>query len=118
MTVGVSLLVAGLLFSGSVLVGGDEIRLHAQLVAPLIASGIGGQADFRSRPGKNRTKLSVEAEGLTPDDQFDVVVSGVVVGTMVINILELATSTLKLVMTLQLSSRQDSQHWMVASWYR
>ncbi len=59
-----------------------EIRLEAKLVAPASAGDISGQAQYRDR---GRRQFSVQVEGLQPGDQFDVMISGAVVGTITID---------------------------------
>lgn len=62
-----------------------EVRLRANLTAAAAAGDISGQADFRQRNG--RRQFSVQVEGLTPGDAFDVMAAGQVVGTITINAL-------------------------------
>lgn len=63
--------------------GGGEDRLRAELTA--VAGDLSGQADFRNRTNRNRRQWSVEIEGLTPGDLYDVIISGENVGTIVID---------------------------------
>lgn len=63
--------------------GGGEIRLRAELTAAV--GDVSGQADFRNRLNRNRRQWSVEVEGLTPGDMFDVTVAGQNVGTIMID---------------------------------
>ncbi|HSF96164.1 MAG TPA: hypothetical protein VLA52_14155 [Thermohalobaculum sp.] len=71
------------LVAGNPAFAGGELRLRAELSAA--AGDISGQADFRNRTNKNRRQWSVQVEGLTPGDLYDVVVSGETVGTIVID---------------------------------
>ncbi len=73
MVLGLSLVAA----SSTAFAGGVETRLRAELAG---IGDISGQADFRDKEG--RKKFSVEVEGLTPNSMFDVMVAGVVVGTV------------------------------------
>ena len=63
--------------------GGNEVRLRAELTAAV--GDRSGQADFRNRLNRNRRQWSVEVEGLTPGDIFDVIVSGENVGPITID---------------------------------
>ncbi len=63
--------------------GGNEVRLRAELTAAV--GDRSGQADFRNRLNRNRRQWSVEVEGLTPGEMFDVIVSGENVGTITID---------------------------------
>ena len=74
---------AAVTVSGAALAGGSEVRLRAELTAA--AGDLSGQADFRNRTNRNRRQWSVEVEGLTPGNMFDVTVAGQNVGTIIID---------------------------------
>lgn len=78
-------LVMLILFATQLWAGGDEIRLRAELVAPDAAGDVSGKVDFRNRPQRARRQFSVQIEGLTPGQMFDVMVAGVAVGTVLID---------------------------------
>lgn len=66
------------------LAGNDETRLRAQLTAATEAGDISGQADFRDRDG--RRQFSAEIEGFAAGEVHDVMVAGVVVGTLTVGV--------------------------------
>lgn len=64
----------------------EEIRTQTRLKGNRAAAGpMSGKAKFNYRLDKARRKFSVEIERGTPGDMFDVMVSGVVVGTVLVN---------------------------------
>ena len=71
--------------SSLAMAGGGDTRLRTGLNAPIGAGDISGKAEFRQRGNNGRRQFSVEVEGLAPGDMFDVMVAGVVVGTVRIN---------------------------------
>ncbi len=83
MLIAVLALGLGVLATSQTWAGGDELRLRARFVAPVSAGDVSGQAKFRYRNG--RRQFSAEIEGFNDGDMFDVMVSGVVVGKIVIN---------------------------------
>ncbi len=72
----------GVLATSQTWAGSDETRLRGRLMAPVDAGDVSGQAKFRDRDG--RRQFSAEIEGFVDGDIFDVMVSGVVVGKIVI----------------------------------
>lgn len=77
----VALMLGTLVASNPALAGGNEVRLRAEFTAA--AGDLSGKADFRNRG--DRQRWSVEVEGLTPGDMFDVMVAGQNVGTITID---------------------------------
>ena len=73
----------GVLATNQAWAGSDETRLRVRLMAPVDAGDVSGQAKFRDRDG--RRQFSAEIEGFADGELFDVMVSGVVVGTITIN---------------------------------
>ncbi len=65
--------------------GGATTRFRARLGAAPSAGDISGQADFKQ--SGSRRQFSVQVEGLTPGDAYDVMVGGQAVGTLTINAL-------------------------------
>ena len=65
--------------------GGAEVRLHTRLTASETAGDVGGPVDFRNQLHTERRQFSAELEGFNDGDMFDVMVSGVVVGKIIIN---------------------------------
>ena len=63
--------------------GGNETRLEARLAAAPSEGDISGKGDFRDRD--SRRKFSVQVEGFTEGQMFDVEVAGVIVGKVVID---------------------------------
>lgn len=65
---------------------GSELRTQTRLKGTRAAAGpMVGKAKFSHRLDKVRRKFSVEIERGAPGEMFDVMVSGVVVGTVLIN---------------------------------
>lgn len=62
---------------------GGEVRLEAVLTASASSDPIKGQVQYRERG--SRRQFSVEVQGFQPGDQYDVMISGEVVGTIVID---------------------------------
>ena len=60
----------------------EEIRLQAELQAPISAGDVSGKVEFRDR---GRRQFSVEIEGFVPGDRYDVMIGGAVVGTLVVD---------------------------------
>lgn len=73
------------LSAGTAAAKGNEIRLRAELTAPASAGDVSGKADFRNRLSRLRRQFSVQIEGAAPGDMYDVMVAGVIVGTIVVN---------------------------------
>lgn len=81
----VTFAVLALLSSGIVLAG-SELRTQTRLKGPRAAAGpMSGKAKFSNRLDQARRKFSVEIERGNPGDMFDVMVSGVVVGTVLVD---------------------------------
>jgi hypothetical protein len=77
-----ALVVAGL--AAGAALAGDSLRLRAKLRAPAAFGDISGHAKYRARDdGRNR--FTVEVEGMSPGDRFQVVVDDVVVGFVTID---------------------------------
>ena len=75
-------LAAGMVIASSAAwAGGNETRLRASLTGG--PGDISGQADLKSRDG--RRQFSVEVEGFSPGDMFDVTVGTANVGTIEID---------------------------------
>lgn len=64
--------------------GGSETRLRSRLTTDR-PRDISGQVDFRNRLDEGRRQFSVEIEGFSEGRMFDVMVAGVVVGTVTID---------------------------------
>jgi len=76
----VALLASGLTWAGS------ELRLETRLKGSRAAAGpMVGKAKFSNRLDRARRKFSVEIERGKSGEMFDVMVSGVVVGTVMVN---------------------------------
>ena len=74
------------MLSSGVALAGSELRTETRLRGPRATAGpMVGKAKFSDRQDRNRRKFSVEIERGTPGQMFDVMVSGVVVGTVLIN---------------------------------
>ena len=71
---------SGLAFAGS------ELRLESRIRGPRQAAGpVTGKVSFRNRLDDVRRQFSVEVERGRPGEMFDVMISGVVVGTVIVN---------------------------------
>jgi len=76
----VALLAVGTAWAGS------ELRLQTRLKGSRAAAGqLSGKATFENRLDRARRKFSVEIERAKAGDMFDVMVSGVVVGTILVD---------------------------------
>jgi hypothetical protein len=82
-----AIVLAGLMGSATVSAGDPEVRLRAELIAPPAVGDISGQTDFRNRLSVARRQFSVAIEGLDPGNEFDVMVAGIVVGTITVDAL-------------------------------
>lgn len=71
---------------GGYALASSELRLETRLRGSRQAAGtMDGKADFRHRLDRARRQFSVEVEDGNPGEMFDVMVSGVVVGTILID---------------------------------
>lgn len=69
-----------------VAMAGSELRTETRLKGPRASAGpMDGKAKFSNRLDQARRKFSVEIERGNPGDMFDVMVSGVVVGTILVD---------------------------------
>ena len=71
---------SGIAFAGGELRTETRLRGHRSTAGPMV-----GKAKFSNRVDQARRKFSVEIERGNPGEMFDVMVSGVVVGTVVID---------------------------------
>jgi hypothetical protein len=79
------------ILGSGIAIAGNELRTQARLKGPRAAAGpMSGKAKFSNRLDKARRKFSVEIERAAPGDMFDVMVSGVVVGTVLVDALGIA----------------------------
>ena len=62
--------------------GGVEIKLETALAASAGAGDISGKVKFENRLQEGRRKFSAQVEGFSADALFDVMISGIVVGTV------------------------------------
>jgi hypothetical protein len=80
------LAVAAVLLAGSVAWAGSELRLETRLKGSRAVAGtMAGKAKFSNRLDRARRKFSVEIEDGRSGHMFDVLISGVVVGTVLVN---------------------------------
>ena len=83
-------LIAGLILvlptAGAIALAGSELRLESRIRGPRQAAGpMTGKVTFRHRLDDVRRQFSVEIERGRPGEMFDVMISGVVVGTILID---------------------------------
>ena len=79
------------ILSSGIAIAGSELRTQTRLKGPRAVAGpMSGKAKFSNRLDKARRKFSVEIERATPGDMYDVMVSGVVVGTVFVDALGIA----------------------------
>lgn len=80
-----SLVLTTLLGSG-LAAAGSELRLESRIRGPRQAAGpMSGKVTFRNRLDEARRQFSVEIERGRPGDMFDVMISGVVIGTVMVD---------------------------------
>ena len=77
------LAIVGFVMSG-IAFAGDSLRLRAKLRAPSDFGDISGHAKYRESDN-GRRRFSVEIEGMSPGDRFEVVVDQVTVGAVTVD---------------------------------
>jgi hypothetical protein len=73
------------MLAGGIALAGTKLRLESRLTGTRAAGQMSGKVKFENELDKARRKFSVELERGKPGDMFDVMISGVVVGTVLID---------------------------------